>query len=189
MPGAHLCQVKDNSPTDCLTYRDVQMKKIIEQGIINMSDFQYYDSYSLILNNNELQSEYFHGMGCFYLERDGSYLKLVLMFLTRVTLSIYEYSRQYDGGDQVTLCIPMLGVCNTCDRDLIETSGNCSTYKELAVLVQGRQSICHNETVGINVRVNNRTVLINLDSFQLPTVTNVTFLVCRGKLYHIKVLQ
>ena len=178
-----LCEVKENS--SCFTHTDVQTNT---DAVVNFAQFQYREGHSLILMDAEFQLESYqyhdNGAGCFYLERSDMYLKLVLIFFTRLTLT--TVSQQYSDINEATQGIPMLGVCNTsCGLTWEATGGNCRTYNELAALVQGRWPVCYNENISVNVSVKSGTVMINLhnnfDSLQLLTVRNVTFINCRGK--------
>ena len=177
------CEVKENS--SCFTYTDVQANT---DAVVNFAQFQYREGHSLILMDAEFESECYqyhdNGTGYFYLERSDTYLKLVLVFLTRLTLT--TVSQQYNNIIEATQGIPMLGVCNTsCGLTWEATGGNCRTYNELAALVRGRRPVCHNENISVNVSVKSGIVMINLhndfDSLQLSIVENVEFIDCRGK--------
>ena len=116
--------------------------------------------------------------------------QLVFMFLTRATLTIISLQYQ-DSAIEGILDISTLGVCNTsCDfiwnSELL--SGNCSTYKKLTTLVQGRQQLCHNENLTISVSIRSEmNMVISVDNFDFtPFVSNVEFIDCRGKFRYTK---
>ena len=147
----------------------------MQQQVIDLESFHYHDGISITLEDTDLEFNPYqysdNGTGCFYLENEGSTNpKLVFMFLTRATLTILSLQYQDNTISEGILAIPTLGVCNTsCDfiwnSDLL--SGNCRTYKKLIVLVQGRQQLCYNENLTINVSVRSEMVMINVGSFNL----------------------
>ena len=175
------CEIKRNS--SCPAYTEVPEYT----DLTDLTKYHYSDGLSLTLEDTDLDINHYqhhdNGTGCFYVENNSTHdLKLVFIFLTRETLTaiLLHYSSN-------TLRIPTFGVCNTsCDFTLNSEmlSGNCSAYKKLTALVQGRRQQCYNENINISASVKNGMVTINMDNFNLLTVQNVEHFDCRGKSHY-----
>lgn len=173
---------------NCSTYSTETTPTTNKGNTLNI-DLTDCDSQSvtLTLTNNDLELAPHDGNGCYFVDSDSRYQRLLFIFHTEVTLTTISLRYSNTSLHDSILHLPRLSICNIPRNFDIwgAINENCSRYHEVAALVHNEVQECH-ENISVIIDSSSKVTINIANGFQIPLIKEHIY--CSSKFFDMLIL-